>query len=460
MNETVKENKMGTMPVGKLLVSMSWPAMISMVIQALYNIVDSIFVARVGENALTSVTLIFPVQFLMISVGVGTAVGINSLISRRLGAGLYDEADMAATNGFLLSFFNWIIFAIFGIFFSDYFMNIFSKNKEIVNAGVGYMKIVTIFSIFVMLTITVEKIIQGTGNMVLPMIASVGGAVVNIILDPILIFGYFGAPIMGVKGAAIATVIGQAVSAGINLFSIFKTKNDVKLSFSGKILDWPTIKAIYAVGLPSIAMQAIGSVLQFGMNMILSGFTVTAVAVFGVYMRLQSFIFMPTFGINQGAMPVFGYNYGAGNRERLMKAYKIAFFMAFIIMSIGLLIFQLFPTKLLAMFNATPAMYEIGIKALRIISICFLPASFGIISSGLFGATGHGVLSLFSSLIRQMIGILPLAYILGKIGGLDLVWLSFPLAEILGIAYVIIVMRWLYKNKISTLETLESQVSE
>lgn len=327
MSEKSRENKMGTMPIGKLLISMSWPAMISMIIQALYNIVDSIFVARVGETALTAVTLIFPIQFLMIAMGVGTAIGINSLISRRLGAKRYKDADVAATNGFLLAFFNWIIFAVIGLFFSEKFLKIFSTDAYTVSVGSSYMKVVTVFSIFLMLTVTLEKIIQGTGNMLLPMFASVAGALVNIILDPIFIFGYFGVPEMGVTGAAIATVIGQVVSAFINLFSVFKMNIEVKISFKGKIFDWQTIKDIYAVGLPSIVMQAIGSVMQFGMNFFLAEFTETAVAVFGVYMRLQSFVFMPTFGINQGAMPVFGYNFGAGDKERLMKAYKTAFIM-------------------------------------------------------------------------------------------------------------------------------------
>lgn len=455
MSEKSRENKMGTMPIGKLLISMSWPAMISMIIQALYNIVDSIFVARVGETALTAVTLIFPIQFLMIAMGVGTAIGINSLISRRLGAKRYKDADVAATNGFLLAFFNWIIFAVIGLFFSEKFLKIFSSDAYTVSAGSSYMKVVTVFSIFLMLTVTLEKIIQGTGNMLLPMFASVAGALVNIILDPIFIFGYFGVPEMGVMGAAIATVIGQVVSAFINLFSVFKMNIEVKISFKGKIFDWQTIKDIYAVGLPSIVMQAIGSVMQFGMNFFLAEFTGTAVAVFGVYMRLQSFVFMPTFGINQGAMPVFGYNFGAGDKERLMKAYKTAFIMALVIMSTGLICFQIFPLQLLSMFNATGDMYNIGIRALRIVSICFIPASFGIISGGLFAATGHGILSLWSALIRQMIGILPLAYILGKVGGLNLVWWSFPLAEIFGTAYVIIAMRWLYNKTIKNLEAPE-----
>lgn len=461
MNEMRKENKMGTMSVGKLLVSMSWPAMISMIINALYNIIDSIFVARIGENALAAVTLIFPIQFLMIAIGVGTAIGINSLISRRLGAKLYDKANMAATGGFMLAFANWLFFAVLGLFFSEKFLKIFSSTEEIIKAGSNYMKIVTLCSLFLMVTITIEKIIQGTGNMVRPMFASVIGATVNIILDPILIFGYFGMPKMGVTGAAIATIIGQAVSASINLISIFKKNNDLKISFFSKeAFDIETIKEIYAVGLPSIVMQAIGSALQFGINLILSSYSGTAIAVFGVYMRLQSFVFMPTFGINQGAMPVFGYNYGAGDKDRLMKAYKIAFLMALGIMTAGLIVFEMFPERLLSIFSATGEMYRIGVRALRILSLCFVPASFGIISAGLFAATGHGMLSLFSSIIRQMVGILPLAYFLGKMGGLEMIWLSFPLAEILGTAYVIIAMRWLYNKKIKTLDKLEDNFFE
>ena len=455
-DNTFRENKMGTMPVGRLLISMSWPAIVSMMIQALYNIVDSIFVSRVGEFALTAVTLIFPVQFLMMAVGVGTAVGVNSLISRRLGGRRFDEANKAASNGFKLAFIDWLVFAVPGLLFGGMFVRIFTDDPQIIAAGSVYLRIVTSLSLFMMLTTMVEKMIQATGNMRLPMIASVTGALVNVGLDPILIFGLLGAPKMGVLGAAVATVIGQAVSATINLTVLFKGSHEIKVDPKEKF-DKAILKDIYAVGLPAIVMQAIGSVMQFSLNIILAGFSSTAVAVIGVYGRLQSFVFMPVIGINQGSMPILGYNYGAGNKARLMRTYKLAFIMAFIIMGIGVVIFHVFPHQLLAIFNASAEMDRIGTQALMIISWCFLPAAFGIITGGVFQATGHGLYSLIGSVIRQLVGILPLAVILGRVGGLSWVWAAFPLAEILGVAYIGAMMKRLYDNEIKKLEPIETR---
>lgn len=451
MSNQIRENKMGTVPVGKLIVSMSWPAVLSMLIQALYNIVDSIFVSMISEQALAAVTYIFPVQTLLIAVGVGTGVGINSLISRRLGAQRFEEANMAASHGYRLSFFNWIGFALIGIFLSDIFMHFFSETAYVVESGAIYMRIVTIGSLFILIQVSTEKILQATGNMLFPMMCSIAGAVVNIGLDPILIFGIGPFPEMGVAGAAVATIIGQVVSMALGQYLLFKKDHQVQVKVWGFKMDSRIIKDIYAVGLPAILMQAMMSILQFGLNAILGGLSETAVAVNGVYGRIQSFIFMPVFGLNQGAMPIMGYNYGARDKVRLMKAFKIGFLIAFIIMSIGLVLFQLFPRQFLSMFHASEGMYEIGVSAFRAISLCFLPASFGILASSFFQATGHGVLSLWGSLIRQLIGILPLAFILSRIGGLDLVWFAFPLAEILGIVYCAIAMRYIYKKDISGL---------
>ncbi len=451
MSNQIRENKMGTVPVGKLIVSMSWPAVLSMLIQALYNIVDSIFVSMISEQALAAVTYIFPVQTLLIAVGVGTGVGINSLISRRLGAQRFEEANMAASHGYRLSFFNWIGFALIGIFLSDIFMHFFSETAYVVESGAIYMRIVTIGSLFILIQVSTEKILQATGNMLFPMMCSIAGAVVNIGLDPVLIFGIGPFPEMGVAGAAVATIIGQVVSMALGQYLLFKKDHQVQVKVWGFKMDSRIIKDIYAVGLPAILMQAMMSILQFGLNAILGGLSETAVAVNGVYGRIQSFIFMPVFGLNQGAMPIMGYNYGARDKVRLMKAFKIGFLIAFIIMSIGLVLFQLFPRQFLSMFHASEGMYEIGVSAFRAISLCFLPASFGILASSFFQATGHGVLSLWGSLIRQLIGILPLAFILSRIGGLDLVWFAFPLAEILGIVYCAIAMRYIYKKDISGL---------
>ena len=455
-NKVPTHNKMGEMPVGRLILNMSWPAILSMLIQAFYNVVDSFFVSRLGEEALAALTYVNPIQFLIISFGVGTGVGINSLISRRLGAGRIEEANLAACHGYRLAFFNWGLFAIIGLFFAKPIMNLMSDNPYIIESGVIYMQIITIGCVFVMVQISTEKILQATGNMTLPMICSIVGAVTNIILDPILIFGYGPFPEMGVAGAAIATVFGQFLSMCLGQYLLFAKEHSVKVRFRGWKFDKQIVKDIYAVGAPSILMQSIGSVMQFGMNLILGSLTETAVAVMGVYGRLQSFVFMPVFGMNQGVMPIMGYNYGARNRKRLMETYKKGFLIALGIMSVGLVIFQLFPSQLLSIFNAqgSQSMYDIGIPALRAISWCFIPASFGIMTSSIFQATGHGFISLWSSLIRQLVGVLPLAWILAKIGGITLVWYSFPLAEILGTAFLIIMLVHIYKNEIKRLDEM------
>ncbi len=448
------QNKMGTMPVGRLILNMAWPAMLSMMILALYNIVDSFFVARIGEEALAAITYIFPVQMVMMSCAIGTGVGINSLISRRLGARNYEEANLAASHGYRLSFFNWAGFALVGIFLSRPIMEVMTDTAYIVEEGTKYMTIVLIGSLFVFVQVTSEKIIQATGNMIFPMFCSILGAITNIILDPVLIFGLGPFPEMGVTGAAVSTVTGQLFSMILGQYLLFGRKHPVKVRLRGFKWQGSIVKDIYAVGFPAILMQCIGSVMQFGMNMILNSFTETAVAVMGVYGRLQSFIFMPVFGLNQGVLPILGFNYGAKNKKRLMETYKKGFIFAFAIMAAGLLVFQLFPHEILSAFNAqgNQDMYDIGIPALRAVSWCFLPASYGIMTSSVFQGTGHGFLSLWSSLIRQLIGVLPLAYVLGRLYGLNAVWWSFPLAEILGTTYLIIAFVWLYKRDISKLE--------
>ena len=450
MGEPIRENKMGTMPVGKLIINMSWPAMLSMLIQAFYNIVDSWFLSMIGEEALTAVTYIFPVQMLMIAVGVGTGVGINSLISRRLGARMQEEADKAASHGYRLSFLSWAIFALFGLFFAKPFMNIFTDNTYILEGGASYLRIICICSLFVFVQMTTEKILQAEGNMIFPMLCSLSGAITNIVLDPVLIFGIGPFPEMGITGAAVATVIGQFVSLCLGQYLLFSRKHQVTVHLKFK-MEMHIFKEIYAVGAPSIVMQALASILQLGLNGILAGLSETAVAVNGVYGRVQSFIFMPVFGLNQGTMPVMGYNYGAKNKKRLLSAYKTAFMIAFCIMTIGLILFQIFPETFLSIFNASENMYAIGVPAFRIISLCFLPASFGIITSSMFQATGHGVMSLWMSLIRQMIGILPLAFILSKVAGLPYVWAAFPAAEVLGVAFAVFALIRVYRKEIKHL---------
>ena len=402
------ENKMGTMPVRKLLLSMAWPAILSMTINALYNVVDSIFVSRVSEDALTAVSIVNPVQMMIIALAVGSGVGINSLIARRLGAKNQEEADKAAS--IRIGLFNYLVFLIIGVFLTKAFVSGYAdEGSYIYESACQYLAIVCIGSLFTNIEIVLEKVLQSTGNMVAPMICSLTGAIVNVILDPILIFGYFGLPRMEVAGAALATVTGQFFSMIVAIIIIVRGEHLVNIRFRGFKIDWKVVKDIYKVGFPSIVMQSIASVMVIFYNMILVAYSTTAVAVLGIYFKVQSFVFMPVFGLNQGAMPIMGYNYGARNKERLMKTYKEAFKVAVIVMALGTLLFQLCPELILKMFDASSDMLAIGVPALRLISICFIPAAFGIITGTLFQGTGHGMLSLYGSLIRQLLGILPLA---------------------------------------------------
>ena len=443
---------MGTMPVRKLLISMAWPAVLSMTINALYNVVDSIFVAQISEDALTAVSIVNPIQMLIIALSVGSGVGINSLISRRLGAGRQDEADQAASTGIRIGIINYLIFFAVGLLVTGPFVGSYAaKGTYIFDAARTYMMIVCIGSLFLNVQVVIEKILQSTGNMIAPMICGLTGAIVNIVLDPILIFGLLGMPRMGVAGAAIATVSGQLCGMLAGVLIMIKGEHLVQVKIKGFKLNWGVVLDIYKVGLPSIIMQSIGSLMLILYNMILVAYSTTAVAVLGIYFKIQSFVFMPVFGLNQGAMPIMGYNYGARDKKRLMDTYKEGLKLALIVMGLGLLLFQLLPGELLEMFDASPEMLRIGVPALRIISLCFLPAAFGIISSTMFQATGHGMLSLFASLLRQLVGILPLAYILIRLGGVTLSWASFPLAEIIGLTYSAVMMRRLYKKEITNL---------
>lgn len=451
-NQMTHENKMGTMPVRKLLMSMAWPAILSMTINAMYNVVDSIFVSRIGEDALTAVSLVNPIQMIIIAISVGSGVGINSLIARRLGAKNQEAADKAASTSIRIGLFNYLIFFVIGVFFAKPFISGYAEEGTFIfESACQYLQIVCIGSLFLNIQVVLEKVLQSTGNMVAPMKCSLTGAIVNVILDPILIFGLFGMPQMGVAGAALATIIGQMCGMIMGVSIVLRGEHLVNIKIRGFKMDWKIVADIYKVGLPSIVMQSIASVMIIFYNMILVAYSTTAVAVLGVYFRIQSFVFMPVFGLNQGAMPILGYNYGAKNKDRLMKTYKEAFKVALIVMAAGTLLFQAIPAQLLLIFDASEEMLRIGVPALRLISLCFIPAAFGIITGTLFQGTGHGVLSLYASVIRQLVGILPLAYLLIKIGGVTLSWLAFPLAEILGLIYSAIMLRWLYKKEISKL---------
>ena len=451
-NQMTHENKMGTMPVRKLLMSMAWPAILSMTINAMYNVVDSIFVSRIGEDALTAVSLVNPIQMMIIAISVGSGVGINSLIARRLGAKNQEAADKAASTSIRIGLFNYLIFFVIGVFFAKPFISGYAEEGTFIfESACQYLQIVCIGSLFLNIQVVLEKVLRSTGNMVAPMKCSLTGAIVNVILDPILIFGLFGMPQMGVAGAALATIIGQMCGMIMGVSIVLRGEHLVNIKIRGFKMDWKIVADIYKVGLPSIVMQSIASVMIIFYNMILVAYSTTAVAVLGVYFRIQSFVFMPVFGLNQGAMPILGYNYGAKNKDRLMKTYKEAFKVALIVMAAGTLLFQAIPAQLLLIFDASEEMLRIGVPALRLISLCFIPAAFGIITGTLFQGTGHGVLSLYASVIRQLVGILPLAYLLIKIGGVTLSWLAFPLAEILGLIYSAIMLRWLYKKEISKL---------
>lgn len=450
--EIIKENKMGSQPMLRLILSMSLPAMFSMLIQALYNVVDSYFVAKLGQDALTAVSLAFPVQTLIIAVAVGTGIGINSLISRRLGEKKQLEADRAASHGLSLAILTWVVFAILGILFVGPFFHFFTQNPNVLEKGIDYTGIVTVFSIGCFMEINLEKTLQATGNMMFPMLFQLSGAITNIILDPILIFGMFGIPAMGVSGAAIATVIGQIVSMIFSIIIVFTKGHDVKISLKGAIFHWNTVKEIYRVGIPSIIMQSIGALLTTLLNMILIGFSEAAVSVLGVYYKLQSFVFMPVFGLTHGLMPIMGYNYGARKKERIYSAIRIGTIIAVAIMAVGTLLFEFFPGWLLQMFEASDEMLQIGTTAFRLIAICFLPAAVGIIASTLFQAVGMGTKSLIISILRQLVVILPAAWLFSKIG-LDYVWIAFPLAETVALVIGVIMMIGVFRKHISPMES-------
>ena len=446
--EVKKENKMGVMPVNQLLISMSAPMMISMLVQALYNVVDSVFVSRINENALTAVSLAFPLQSLMIALGTGTGVGINALLSRSLGEKDFHKADRVAVNAVFLAVVSYLIFLLIGLLAVGPFYASQTVDAQILAYGREYLTVVCCFSFGMYGQFVFERLLQSTGKTFYTMITQGTGAVINIILDPILIFGYLGFPEMGVKGAAVATVIGQIIAAVFAFFVNKKKNTEIHLEVKGFKPDLRIIGQIYAVGVPSIIMQAIGSVMTYGMNRILIVFSSTAAAVFGVYFKLQSFIFMPVFGLNNGMVPIVAYNFGARKPDRILKTVKLSICYAVSLMLVGLFVFMVFPTQLLHIFNASENMLAIGIPALRIISLSFLFAGYGIISSSMFQALGHGMLSMYVSILRQLVVLLPLAYLFSRLGELNYVWIAFPGAEIASVIVCTIFFRHIYKKEI------------
>ncbi|MDO4509853.1 MAG: MATE family efflux transporter [Lachnospiraceae bacterium] len=436
--DTANENKMGIMPVGKLLITMSLPMMISMVVQALYNIVDSVFVSRVSEDALTAVSMAFPLQALCIALGAGMGVGVNALLSKSLGAKDNDMVNKSALNGLFMTFVSYLVLLVIGIFAVKPFYMIQTDSADIIQYGTDYLSIICCFSFGMFFQFTFERLLQSTGRTFQTMITQTVGAVTNIILDPIFIFGLFGVPAFGVKGAAIATVIGQIIAAVLALIMNIKVNTDIDFSLKGFKPDIKIIGMIYKVGLPSIIMQSIGSVMVFCLNKILIVFSSTAVAVFGVYFKLQSFVFMPVFGLNNGLIPIMAYNYGAKKKDRMIKTIKCGLLIAFSIMSVGMVVFELFPDAILALFEASDNMLAMGKVALRTIAIHFPIAAICIVLGSAFQALGNAVYSMFVSIARQLVVLIPVAYALSKLGNVNYVWWCFPIAEIMSLTITVI----------------------
>ena len=449
-----KENKMGVMPVKQLIISMSLPMMLSMLVQALYNVVDSIFVAQIGEGefALTAVTLAFPMQNLMIALGSGTGVGINALLSRSLGEKNFEKSDSAANNGLLLTFINYVIFLVIGLFFAGSFINTQTADPTIRAYGAEYLGIICRFSLGLFFQMTFERLLQSTGKTLFSMISQGTGAIINIIFDPLLIFGIGPFPELGFAGAAYATIFGQFVGCSIGIFCNLNYNKEIKLEFKKIITpNADTIKDIYFVGIPSILMMSIGSVMTYLMNLILGTFSSTATAVFGVYFKLQSFFFMPVFGLNNGLIPVLAYNYGARKKERIKEALKFALLLAVSIMCVGTICFLTIPELLLKMFNASEEMTKIGIPALRTICLSFPLAGICIAMGSIFQAFAKSFYSLIISVGRQLVVLIPAAWLLAQTGVLDNVWFAFPIAELASLALSSFFFRKLYKSTVSTL---------
>lgn len=443
------ENKMGVMPVRRLLLSMSVPMMISMLVQALYNIVDSIFVSWVSEDALTAVTLAFPMQNLMIAFGAGTGVGVNAVLSRSLGEKNYENADKAANMGVFLAFCTYLLFLIIGLFAARPFILSQTQDTVVAVYGAVYLQMVCCLSFGLFCQVMLERLLQSTGQTFFSMISQVTGAVINLILDPILIFGWLGLPRMGVAGAALATVIGQSCAACLGLFLNLKVNKELTLSLKSVLsVDRRMIGRIYSISVPSILMMAIGSVMTYTMNLILTSFSKTATAVFGVYFKLQSFVFMPVFGLNNGLIPILAYNYGAGKKKRIEASLRFALVLAVGIMTTGTVIFEIFPRNLLAMFNASENMMEIGVPALRIICLCFPSAAFGIVMSSIFQAFAKSIYSLWVSLTRQLVVLIPAAWLLSRLGVLNYVWWAFPIAEGVSLVLSVIFFRKVYAETV------------
>lgn len=424
-----KSEKLGSMPINKLLLSMSLPAVFSMLIQALYNIVDSIYVAKLGQDALFAIGLVFPMQMLSLAIGLGCGVGTNAMVARRLGQKRFDHANQTATTGLFLSVIHSILILIFGFLIAKPFLSLFTQDRQIIEMGTSYLILVMGLGLGQQVQIICERILQATGNMIIPMFSLLISAGINIVLDPIMIFGYFGFPALGVAGAALATVIGQWIGMFFILFVLLKKDHDIKITLKGFKFEKIVVKKIYQIGIPTMIMNAIGSVTTTCMNGILVAFSDTAVNALSIYFKLQSFVFMPVLGMNQGAMPILSYNFGAKNKKRYTDTLKLMLKVAFAIMLTGTLIFSFFPDRILALFNPTAQLLEIGTVALRIISYHFVFAAVGLVITVCFQSLGYGIISMLMSLFRQLIFLVPLAYLFAKLGSLNHVWWAYACAE-------------------------------
>lgn len=450
----MKENKMGTMEIKKLIMTMSIPIMISMLVQALYNIVDSMFVAKVSQNALAAVSLCYPIQMIIVAVACGTAVGLNALLSRYLGQKKQYEANQVTLHGILLAVLNWLIFAVIGIFFSRMFLRLFTQDQEILNMGISYMRICTLFSFGVFMQITYERIMQATGNPIYNMVIQGIGALVNIALDPIFIFGLFGFPKLGVTGAAIATVIGQIAAMILGILITQLKIKEVQIHFKQFKFQWQMIKDLYRIAIPAILMQSIMSFMTIFMNMILVAFSEVAVSVFSIYFKLQQFVFMAVNGMINALIPIVSYNYGAKKKERITATISFTLKISGIIMVTGMLLFQFFPKELLYLFNAEEEMLSIGVPALRTISYSFVFAGISMILCAIFQALDHGMKSLVITLLRQMILLIPSAYVLAMTFGLNISWWAFPITEIICSCLSLLFLKIV---KTTTIERLECE---
>ena len=426
-----QENKMGVMPIGRLLLTMSGPMMISMLIQALYNVVDSMFVSYISEAALTAVSLAYPMQNLMIAVATGTGVGINALLSRNLGEKNFPMVNRTAGNAIFLGLVSYVVFSVVGLFGSRIYFTLQVTDPEIIQMGQDYLSVIMVLSIGCFGQVLLSRLLQSTGKTFYSMVIQMVGAGLNIILDPIMIFGLVGFPAMGVAGAALATVVSQIVGTLLGLYYNLRKNPEIQFAWNQLRPSGPIIARIYGVGVPSILLQTVSSLLIFGLNQILVAFSETATAVYGVYFKLQGFAFLPIIGMNNGMVPIIAYNYGAKKPERILQTIKLSITYAVVIMVVAVIVFQVFAAQLLGFFQASPEMLAIGVPALRTLSLCFIIGGFTIVSSSVFQALGRGLLSMSISVFRQLVLVLPLAYLFSLTGNLNMVWWSFPVAEVL-----------------------------